>query len=412
MFKKYSIILLVMLATPCIFEERTILDDTLGPIFRNLKLISSRRVKAFMERKDYNNILNKTHKAAKKLSPDVPFPCDLTYGGRSKKVPTTVHELRPGDIDIVGNLGDSLSAGTGISAVSIIQGVMREERGRSFTGGGEKTWRTYLTLPNILKVFNPALFGYALGGGPSIIWESQFNVAENGATSENMPYMSRELVKRIRHDPRTDVKNHWKMVTLMIGDNDFCNNVCYFPNYYDSLEQHRRDLLEVLRYLRDNLPRTIVNVIPPPRLDVFYKMEKVSFQCYLVQNFACPCIKGLTYKSKRKILSDIMKKWQLIQLEVCNLPEFDLDDFTVIPHQFTLNYTFPTTPDGELDFSVLAPDCFHFSEKGQARVANDLWNSILEPFGNKSTDGRDVFAKFNCPTADHPFIFTRRNSPK
>lgn len=43
-------------------------------------------------------------------------------------------------------------------------------------------------------------------------------------------------------------------------------------------------------------------------------------------------------------------------------------------------------------------------------VANSLWNNMLERVGQKSTDGNDILAKFNCPTAEDPYIFTKRNS--
>lgn len=77
--------------------------------------------------------------------------------------------------------------------------------------GGHGTWRDTLTLPNILKEFNPKLFGYSLGPSLSIHKASQFNVGEGGAISKNMPYMAKVLVKRITSDPRVDVKRHWKV---------------------------------------------------------------------------------------------------------------------------------------------------------------------------------------------------------
>lgn len=103
-------------------------------------------------------------------------------------------------------------------------------------------------------------------------------------------------------------------------------------------------------------------------------MNYVPIECYVLQNVLCPCIKGLSFASKRKILSDIMVKWQQIDLEVSNMAEFDLDDFTVIPHLFTMNYSIPRTPSGKIDFGFLAPDCFHFSEKAQARCMYNISN--------------------------------------
>jgi hypothetical protein len=59
--------------------------------------------------------------------------------------------LRPGDIDVIAAMGDSLTAGAGIFANSIFH-ILVENRGVTATGGGQGTWREYLTLPNIIKV--------------------------------------------------------------------------------------------------------------------------------------------------------------------------------------------------------------------------------------------------------------------
>lgn len=62
-----------------------------------------------------------------------------------------MHKLRPGDIDVIGALGDSLTAGLGIFATNIFQ-VLIENRGVTASIGGQSTWREFLTLPNIIKV--------------------------------------------------------------------------------------------------------------------------------------------------------------------------------------------------------------------------------------------------------------------
>lgn len=95
--------------------------------------------------------------------------CDAKNGPgkRSAEAPTSVHRLHPGDIDIIGAMGDSLTVGNGIFANNILQ-VAHENRGASWSIGGQGTWQQYLTLPNILKEFNPNLYGYALRDSLSI----------------------------------------------------------------------------------------------------------------------------------------------------------------------------------------------------------------------------------------------------
>ncbi len=59
-----------------------------------------------------------------------PFPCSTT-GMRSSEVPTSVHALRPGDIQCVGAIGDSLTAGMAAHAITPL-GIFFEKRGELF----------------------------------------------------------------------------------------------------------------------------------------------------------------------------------------------------------------------------------------------------------------------------------------
>lgn len=56
-----------------------------------------------------------------------------------------MHRLRPGDIDVIGALGDSLTAGNGALATNVLQ-VLIENKGVSWSIGGQGTWRKYLTV--------------------------------------------------------------------------------------------------------------------------------------------------------------------------------------------------------------------------------------------------------------------------
>lgn len=66
-----------------------------------------------------------------------PFPCrNMTKIGlgRSLTVPTSVHRLRPGDIDIIAAMGDSLVAGNGAMEEYAL-GTIIEHRGVSWCAG-------------------------------------------------------------------------------------------------------------------------------------------------------------------------------------------------------------------------------------------------------------------------------------
>lgn len=96
---------------------------------------------------------------------------------------------------------------------------------------GQGTFRTHITLPNILKEFNPQLIGYvqtlflfskterkflifqqifisilifrySLKDAFSVDRDAQLNLAENIATTSDMPYMAYKLLRRMRLDRR------------------------------------------------------------------------------------------------------------------------------------------------------------------------------------------------------------------
>jgi hypothetical protein len=61
------------------------------------------------------------------------FPCDVTHA-KSSTVPTSIHKLRPGDISVIGAIGDSLTAGNGEVASNVFQ-AFSENRGLSWSIG-------------------------------------------------------------------------------------------------------------------------------------------------------------------------------------------------------------------------------------------------------------------------------------
>ena len=79
---------------------------------------------------------------------DIPFPCDTapgSPGARSATRPTSVHRLRPGDIDVVGAMGDSLTAGSASAAANVVETII-ENRGMSWSVG-----KSNISLPTCAR---------------------------------------------------------------------------------------------------------------------------------------------------------------------------------------------------------------------------------------------------------------------
>ncbi|GAB0098009.1 Phospholipase B [Sergentomyia squamirostris] len=345
------------------------------------------------------------------VSPSKAFPCQVD-GFRSSTPPESVHQLRPGDIDIVAAVGDSLTTATAANSRALWE-LMAENRGVSWSIGGQGTWRTHLTLPNIIKEFNPQLFGYSLSDSYNVHREAQFNVAENIATTSDMPYNAKKLVSRMRLDSRVNMTHHWKILTYMIGGNDFCSDICHQTNathWINDLQE--KYLLESLRYLRDNMPRTLVNLVPTPLISLSFSMDKVQrpFSCSLTQPIECSCLFGPRYSKDRNHFRTIERKFAKIMERLSFLAELHTKEFTIVYQPFFKDASVFYGGVKEPDMDLMSIDCVHLSQKGHAVSANGLWNNMMEAVGSKSSGFRPLFAEFKCPSREKPYIFTNYNS--
>lgn len=130
-----------------------------------------------------------------------------------------------------------------------------------YSTGGQSTWREFLTLPNILKEYNPNLTGYSTGTGEFLSKQSRLNVAFPVSADADALRQARILVKKIKDDPNINFQEDWKMITVFFGANDICSGQC-FNKLEASAQMHAKKLMVALDYLQTNLPRTFVNLIP------------------------------------------------------------------------------------------------------------------------------------------------------
>ncbi|XP_061386062.1 phospholipase B1, membrane-associated-like [Musca vetustissima] len=383
--------------------------------FENLRDIYSVFRGSLVNRNEKANLeLNRQRgKLQKKIQKSQKFPCPLN-GTRSAEVPDSVHRLRPGDIDIIAAMGDSLTAGTAIMSESLLDDIA-EYRGVVSTGGGLRDWRTFLTLPNIIKVFNPQLYGYAIGNVVSRERASRFNVGEGSALTLDMPYQARVLIRRLERDPKVDMSKHWKLITLFIGGNDVCFDMCYYRTMEEFYQVHRRSLYKTLEILKAHIPRALVNVMSTPNIpDIVKGINNLPLACEATHIFACHCIVRRKHDPQQlQDLSKAVRKVQEIDEEVANLPEFQSDDFAVVYQPLMRNWYTPTNRKGNTDYRYFGPDCFHLSQLGHAAVANMLWNNMLQPVGAKDDSFHPkAFEVFECPSEERPYLATRGNSGK
>uniref|UniRef100_A0A1I8P4Z4 Phospholipase B1, membrane-associated n=1 Tax=Stomoxys calcitrans TaxID=35570 RepID=A0A1I8P4Z4_STOCA len=338
------------------------------------------------------------------------FPCSLN-GTKSAEIPTNVNSLRPGDIDVIAAIGDSLSAGNGMLSKTFIN-LLAEFRGMAFSGGGMADWRSTLTLPNILKMFNPNLYGFATANVLAIDREAHFNIAEPMIMSRDLLYQVQVFIQRLKTDPRVDMKRHWKLLTIFVGNLDVCFELCRNSDLWSKLRQHEVDLLDAFTLLRDTVPRLVVNLMPAPNMvTTLGQMRNVPLPCQAVHSFGCRCVFSESYNETHlRLASEYFTRWQAIDEYVAGLPAFQTDDFAILYQPLTANAILPRMGNGDIDLRFFSSDCFHFSQLGHAAIANGLWNNMLQAPGHKESIIREPFDWFVCPTAERPYIATLKNS--
>ncbi|KAM9341551.1 phospholipase B1, membrane-associated-like [Symphorus nematophorus] len=340
------------------------------------------------------------------------IPC--TDRSPSPIAPTSVHELRPGDIKVVAAVGDSLTAANGVGAQSDnLLLVINQYRGLSWSIGGDENINNVTTLPNILKEFNPTLTGFSEGMGKEDSPQAFLNQAVAGAKSGDMVRQVRILVDKMKNDSRIDFHNDWKVITMFIGGNDICDfctdSILFSPRNVVLRIQQALDILH------SEVPRAIVNLVEllniVPLRDL-HRNKTLGCPTWFV-SLVCPCIlKPKEGSAELQRVHDFNRAYQHTMRELIDSGRYDThNNFTVVLQPFFREVYLPTSEDGQPDRSYFSPDCFHLSQKAHTQMARALWNNMLEPVGNKTfTQDFENGISLKCPSKRNPFFRTAVNS--
>jgi phospholipase B1 len=359
----------------------------------------------------YKMLESRFEEAMQKADTDVPeFKCQPI--APSQTIPTSVHALRPSDIKVIAALGVSITAGNGIRATKPWQVFAVVNRGESYSVGGDRNLEDgVVTLANILRKYNEDLKGFSQCSKTlRNVKMSSFNVAVPGATNLGLENQAESLIKKMMADATVDFEKDWKVITLFIGGNDLCQH-CVRANLTG--EMHKEGIRKSLDRLYKHVPRAFVNV--QAMLDVGMVPDLIhpgaEELCDTLHSIECACpSNNITSRSEmRRLQLEIFDKIE----ELINTGKYDSrDDFTVVlqPHLRDQKPFF--FPNGAIDMSYIAPDCFHPSYKSHHAFAFMLWNTMLTPLGSKPFEYAEKdFPDYVCPTEEHPYFYTAQNSP-
>ncbi|XP_030893053.1 phospholipase B1, membrane-associated [Leptonychotes weddellii] len=291
----------------------------------------------------------------------------------SNGVPTSVHELRPGDIKVVAAMGDSLTTALGAQP-SNSSNLPTSWRGLSWSIGGDGILDTHTTLPNILKKFNPHILGFSTGTQEET---AGLNVAVEGARAWDMPTQARDLVERMKNHPEINLESDWKLITLFIGSNDICH-YCENPEA-PSAGEYIQHIQQALDIFYEELPRAFINVVGVMELAGLHQGQGGKCDPPLAAQSNCTCLRRSQENPlELQELKQVNWNFQSGISRLSYKPQYlQREDFAVVVQPFFQNTLVPLNSRGSVDLTFFSEDCFHFSERGHAEMAIALWNNMV-----------------------------------
>jgi len=328
------------------------------------------------------------------VSACTPFP-------KSPTKPTNVNCVRYSDIEVVGAIGDSLTAGVG-AACSNVFCMTTEYRGAVWTIGND-AGRT--SMPRFLTELGATVSGYSVGTGSDCRSNPNagYNCGISGAIGSGMPGQAQTLTEKIIETGDAD---KWKIISLFIGGNNLCD-ACKTRGENDPHDpvKYRTDVgLALLEFKK--LPNTIINlisIVDVIKLNPFIK----GATCNLLIPSLCPCVVGT--QEEKDYTRLLAAQYQLGFDQLASDPAFNTNNFKVIVQPCFVETDIPRDENGVPDDSFFGLDCFHFSVKAHDAVGIALAHNLQQTPGQKQMNVDFGLDTWVCPAA--PLIPTGTPCP-
>jgi len=344
------------------------------------------------------------HKPAAPASTTTSSTPRCNFYGPSSTVPTNVNRLRPGDIGIIGFLGDSDSAAFGARASSLLT-ITQEDRDISFASGTADDYESQTSLANMLAQYNPDLVGGSPGTN-NLLFSQDYqpsqglNYAVSGAWANTAAEQADKLMAAIKQE--ADWESKWKLITIQFGGNDICVASCETdPNseyFGDATRVGWRTNMDSVLSKLSTMPRTLVIFTESFMPGKLHNMVNPSWTCSLALKFGCPCITGENLAEKTQLRDDYSAELRDLAAQYRS-SDFGVE---VMP---ALAGLYPNATAGGPDPSFLAPDCFHFNAELHSMAGKNLWNNMVEPADSRTSNYDVNKLSIKCP-AEGDFIST------
>lgn len=333
--------------------------------------------------------------------------CQLNCPPLPAHTPVNISDLRPNDIKVIMTLGDSITAAFGVHGA---EGGLGEIRGVSFSIGADPN---ATTLANFIKHYSPDLIGGSVKEHivelcygklcPPFQYKPAYDVlnsAQSGAMVEDLVNHELDyLIKQVKEHPSINLKEDWKILTLLIGANDLCASCTLFGRAFLEPSEYEKHLMNALTKVRAHLPRTLVQIGEMFNLSQVYNLSLKSNVCKDIHRAAfieCDCVFKPDGAKARENIDIHTQQFNERSRKVASyFQSLNDPEFTVITQPYGRDTSIATFPINSL--STL--DCFHPSLSTHQAMAVNLWNSMFLPAAKKPTV-MDLDAVPVCPTPE------------
>jgi phospholipase B1 len=118
--------------------------------------------------------------------------------------------------------------------------------------------------------------------------------------------------------------------------------------------------MPIIDFMQKEFPRTIVNLINALNVAELDELN-VGLFCPTLHRFLCPCAAFPPSKEDKQRIIDYFHGYSINAENLVKSGRYDTtDDFTVVYQPFFRDFRAPRRPDGTIDTTYFAPDCFHF----------------------------------------------------
>ena len=230
--------------------------------------------------------------------------------------------------------------------------IILQYRGLAFLAGGDKTLEEHITIPSnilcsllynqnfidILRKFNPSLFGQSKGIGASDVWQAAYlNSAIPGAKAVDLPGQALDLVQKLQSHPEVDVQNDWKLLNIFIGGNDVCK-YCRDPSK-NTPDDFAGNISQAIQIIKDHVPRVMVNLVTMLHLEMIRSIDRNEFFCQALHVDECHCESDTNFTSPE--ISKLCVAMQESEKAIETSGKFEADDFTLVTQPFFNEITEP-----------------------------------------------------------------------